>query len=88
MKHSRSRRGGVPSPSRTPSIARGSSVLNPRGAVYYLSADHQVTGLANNMAYPNGIALSPDDRTLYTDEFMAQRVIGRVKMNVEGAKLN
>jgi sugar lactone lactonase YvrE len=27
------------------------------------------------MAYPNGIALSPDNRTLYIDEFMAQRVI-------------
>ncbi len=55
--------------------AWGSSVLNPRGAVYYLSPDHQVTRLINNMAYPNGIALSPDNRTLYVDEFMAQRVI-------------
>ncbi len=55
--------------------AWGSSVLNPRGAVYYLSSDHQVTRLINNMAYPNGIALSPDNRTLYIDEFMAQRVI-------------
>lgn len=55
--------------------AWGSSVLNPRGAVYYLAADHRITRLINNMAYPNGIALSPDNRTLYIDEFMAQRVI-------------
>jgi gluconolactonase len=55
--------------------AWGSSVLNPRGAVYYLSSDHQVSRLVSNMAYPNGISLSPDNRTLYIDEFMAQRVI-------------
>lgn len=55
--------------------AWGSSVLNPRGAVYYLSPDQRVTRLINNMAYPNGIALSPNNRTLYIDEMMAQRVI-------------
>jgi len=55
--------------------AWGSSILNPRGAVYYLSPDKKITRLINNMAYPNGISLSPDNRTLYIDEFMAQRVI-------------
>jgi len=55
--------------------AWGSSVLDPKGAVYYVSADKKVTRLINDMAYPNGISLSPDNRTLYIDEFMAQRVL-------------
>jgi gluconolactonase len=55
----------------------GSSVLNPRGGLYYVSPEPEkkVTRLADNLAFPNGVTLSPDDKTLYIGDFNAQRVI-------------
>ena len=37
----------------------------PHNGVYRLDADGTVTLLAANMSFPNGIILSPDERTLY-----------------------
>lgn len=46
-----------------------SSAFNPRGCVYYISPDKKVTKIIDNMAFPNGIALSPDFKTLYISDF-------------------
>ena len=46
----------------------GSSLANPRGAVYYVSPAGKTTRLIDNMAFPNGIALSPDEKNLYIAE--------------------
>jgi gluconolactonase len=53
----------------------GSSVLHESGAVYYISKDKKIWRLADNLHFPNGICLSPDDKTLYIGDFNAQRVI-------------
>lgn len=55
----------------------GTSPLNQRGDVYYISPppEKKITRLIDNMAFPNGIALSPDNKTLYIDDFSNQRVI-------------
>ncbi len=55
----------------------GTSPLNQHGAVYYISPPPQktITKLIDTMAFPNGIALSPDNKTLYIDDFSNQRVL-------------
>jgi gluconolactonase len=53
----------------------GSSVLHPTGAVYYISPDKKIWRIAENLHFPNGICLSPDDKTLYIGDFNAQQVI-------------
>ena len=55
----------------------GSSTLDPEGAIYYVAPgpDKRITRLADNLAFPNGIALSPDGKTLYVAEFSAQRLL-------------
>jgi gluconolactonase len=55
----------------------GTSPLNPRGGVYYVSPEPEkkITRIANNLAFPNGIALSPDEKTLYINDFNNQRVL-------------
>ena len=55
----------------------GTSPLNPRGGVYYISAEPEktITRLADNLAFPNGIVLSPDEETLYINDFNNQRVL-------------
>jgi len=57
--------------------AWGTSVLNPRGGVYYISPEPEkkITRLVDNLAFPNGISLSPDNKILYIDDFNANRVL-------------
>jgi sugar lactone lactonase YvrE len=57
--------------------AWGTSVLNPRGGVYYISPEPEkkITRVFDSLAFPNGISLSPDNKTLYIDDFNANRVI-------------
>ncbi|MCI0376178.1 MAG: SMP-30/gluconolactonase/LRE family protein [Gemmataceae bacterium] len=61
----------------------GAPLLKPQGrvAVYYLTPDGGVTRLIDNLANPNGITLSPDEKTLYVvpsfqNEVMAYPVLG------------
>ena len=49
----------------------GTSMANLRGAVYYVSPEGKISRLIDNMAFPNGIALSPDEKTLYIGETCA-----------------
>jgi gluconolactonase len=55
----------------------GTSPLNPRGGVYYVSPEPEknITRIADNLAFPNGICLSPDEKTLYINDFDNQRVL-------------
>eukprot|EP00164_Ancoracysta_twista_P001352 GFYU01001762.1.p1 GENE.GFYU01001762.1~~GFYU01001762.1.p1 ORF type:complete len:279 (-),score=57.12 GFYU01001762.1:155-991(-) len=53
------------------------SLANPRGSVFSVSGDGQLLHplALNCMAHPSGIALSPDDATVYVCETLANRVI-------------
>src|ERR1700722_4367558 len=71
--------------------AWGSGVLHPSGSVFYMAPDGKITRpISGNLAYPNGIVLSPDERTLYVDDFGSNRIIAVPVtspgvLNVEGA---
>ena len=47
---------------------------NPTGAVYKATAHGELVQLINNMAFPNGIALSPDESMLCIAEMAANRI--------------
>ena len=55
----------------------GSSALNPNGRVFYLppGPDGRLTLLTDRMAFPNGIALSPDESRLYVADYATNRII-------------
>jgi gluconolactonase len=57
----------------------GSSILHPTGSVFYIPPNAapgvRVTKVLDGLAFPNGIALSPDGNVLYVTEFSAKRVI-------------
>lgn len=54
----------------------GSGILHPTGRVYYLPpGEKRVAKVLDNLAFPNGIGLSPDGKVLYVTEFSAKRVI-------------
>ena len=52
----------------------GMSLANLRGAVYYVSPEGKPSLLIDNMAFPNGIAISADEKTLYVAETMRNAV--------------
>lgn len=61
-----------------PRFGRGNKHQDKQG-VYYVSADGTATRLIDDLKFPNGIALSPDNSTLYvlpyrTPELMAYKV--------------
>lgn len=45
------------------------------GKVYYMGNDGAITEVANDLHYANGVAVSPDGKTLYVSESEAHRVI-------------
>ncbi len=45
------------------------------GKVYYISADHHVSAVAEGIAFANGAAVSPDGRTLFVGETPANRIL-------------
>ncbi len=47
---------------------------NPTGAVYKATAQGELIQLFHNLAYPNGIALSPNESCLLIAEFAANRI--------------
>ena len=54
----------------------GSSKEQPTGVVYRISPDgSQVNQVAGGMAYPNGLAVSPDQKRLFVSESAQNRVI-------------
>jgi sugar lactone lactonase YvrE len=53
----------------------GSSNENPIGRVYRVARDGSVTLLADGMAFPNGLAVSPDQSKLYVAESSPNRLM-------------
>lgn len=54
----------------------GSNALRPTGRVFYLPPGAgQLKLVAENFAFPNGIALSPDEKRLYVSDFATNRII-------------
>jgi gluconolactonase len=71
--------------------AYGSSALAPVGQLFYMRADGEITRLiSGNLAFPNGVSLSPDEKMLYVDDWGTNRifaipVVSPGRINVEGA---
>jgi gluconolactonase len=53
----------------------GSNVQNPIGTVHYVDARGTTHLVAGGLAFPNGIALSPDGRTLFVGESQHNRIL-------------
>jgi gluconolactonase len=52
----------------------GTSLVNAHGAVYSVSPEGKIRRIIENLAFPNGMALSADDKTLYIAEPMRNAV--------------
>ncbi|RNF40400.1 SMP-30/gluconolactonase/LRE family protein [Planococcus salinus] len=60
----------------------GSSATHPVGRVFYLPADSTEPELfAENIAYPNGVAISADGNRVYISEFGKNRVLAVPALN-------
>ena len=54
----------------------GTSPANPRGGLYYVSpGGKEVRRLLNNLHFPNGVCMSPDDKNLYIGDCTANVVL-------------
>jgi sugar lactone lactonase YvrE len=53
------------------------------GKIFYIDPDGKIRAVADDIHYSNGLALSPDGRTLYASEMAAQRVL-RFEVNEDG----
>jgi gluconolactonase len=53
----------------------GSSAIDPNGRVFYLPAGGALEVVSDRLAFPNGIALSPDELQLYVSEYAAKRIL-------------
>jgi gluconolactonase len=57
-------------------VPSGSGQLNPVGRVFYLAPDHKkLRVVTDKIAFPNGIAISPDGQSVLIAEFASQRII-------------
>jgi gluconolactonase len=52
-----------------------SNALQPDGRVYYRAPDGAVRLLADNLAYPNGVAVSTDQQLVYVSDFARKQII-------------
>jgi gluconolactonase len=54
----------------------GSSAVRPNGRVFYQPGDRtkDVTVIGDTFAFPNGVMLSPDEKTLYVGEYAINRI--------------
>jgi gluconolactonase len=53
----------------------GSSAENPIGCIYRVSSDGKITCLAEGLAFPNGLALSPDEKYLFVADTRKNRIL-------------
>ena len=53
----------------------GSSAENPVGCVYRVSSDGKITCLAEGLAFPNGLALSRDEKYLFVADTRKNRIL-------------
>jgi len=54
----------------------GSSTENPIGSVYRIGVDGKVTLLDTGLAFPNGLAVSPDQKKFFLAESSTNRLLG------------
>jgi len=55
---------------------RGSSALRPAGRIVYRTADGDIRVVVPaSLALPDGVVLSPDGKTLYFNEWLANRIV-------------
>ncbi|MHB9027274.1 MAG: SMP-30/gluconolactonase/LRE family protein [Candidatus Latescibacterota bacterium] len=62
---------------------KGSSERNLIGGIHYIGADGTAHRFAGGLAYPNGIAFSPDNRYLYITETGLNRLL-RYEVHADG----
>lgn len=53
----------------------GSNIQNPIGTVYYVNARGEIQPVAEGLAFPNGIALRPEGKTLLVGESNHNRIL-------------
>jgi gluconolactonase len=53
----------------------GSSVANPIGTIHYVDRDRRTHLVASGLAFPNGLVLRPDGRTLLVAESQRNRIL-------------
>jgi gluconolactonase len=53
----------------------GSSAENPNGRIYCVSSSGEMTCLASGLAFPNGLALSPDEKYLFVADTRKNRIL-------------
>ena len=53
----------------------GSNTLNPNGRLFYLPAEGSLQVVADNIAFPNGVALSVDGNRVYVGEYANKRLL-------------
>jgi gluconolactonase len=53
----------------------GSSAANPAGTIHYVDRDRRTHLVADGLAFPNGIVLRPDGRTLLVAESQRNRIL-------------
>lgn len=62
-----------------------SSIQKPIGRVFYLAPNSQQPQLlASDLAFPNGIAISPDEQTIAVAEFAAKRILSLPTATAKG----
>lgn len=59
------------------------TVNSPAGGVYHMTPDKTLTQVLPNVSMANGIALSPDNKVLWTAEYAAER-LHRTDLNAAG----
>src|SRR5262245_61724193 len=53
----------------------GSSPTNPVGGLYRFSTDRKLSQLDGKLAFPNGLAVCPEQRHIYVAEMLANRIV-------------
>jgi gluconolactonase len=62
----------------------GSNATKTDGRVYYYSPETKaVTLVGDTFAFPNGVMLSPDEKTLYVGDYALNRIVG-IPMSQDG----
>lgn len=63
----------------------GSNALQVNGRVFYLPpGSNKLQLLYKNIAYPNGIAISPDNKVIYIAEFAQNRIVAAPAAGISG----
>ncbi|MPT48999.1 MAG: SMP-30/gluconolactonase/LRE family protein [Sphingobium sp.] len=53
----------------------GSTAINRKGRLFYLSAEGRLSVIADTLSFPNGVALSPDGAYVYVGQFTDKSIL-------------